>query len=96
MNMIGNLGGVTTIFVTATIMKAQVAAREAEAAATGGSIEAARETGLIDGYIINLSLYALAYLIGVGFWLMIDATKPVVPDSGPAATASGPGVEEGL
>lgn len=80
MNMVGNLGGVTTIFVTAAIMKAKVAAREAEALATGANVEAAREAGLIDGYIINLTLYALAYAIGVIFWLLIDASKPIVTD----------------
>ena len=84
MNMIGNLGGVTTIFVTAAIMRATVEAREAAALAAGTSVEAAREAGLIDGYIFNLLLYALAYLVGVGFWLMIDASKPVVPDDQPA------------
>jgi MFS family permease len=80
MNMIGNLGGVTTIFVTAAIMRATVDAQEQQALAAGTSVEAAREAGLIEGYIINLTLYAIAYLIGIFFWLMIDATKPVVPD----------------
>ncbi len=105
MNMVGNLGGVATIFVTARIMNAQVTKREAEvldarsplvvpsestgmeetlmrlgdAVATGTQLVGPRETGLIDGYIINLSLYALAYVIGVFFWLMIDARKPIVP-----------------
>ncbi|HET6575269.1 MAG TPA: MFS transporter [Fimbriiglobus sp.] len=86
MNMVGNLGGVTTIFVTAAIMKSAVESQEAAAAAAGTSIEAAREAGLIEGYTINLFLYALAYAIGVLFWLKIDATKPVVPDDAPAAT----------
>jgi ACS family glucarate transporter-like MFS transporter len=85
MNMIGNLGGVTTLIVTAAIMKAQVAAKEAEALATGvgadsPAIAAARRAGEIEGYIINLSLYAAAYFIGVVFWLLIDARKPIVPD----------------
>jgi hypothetical protein len=80
MNMVGNLGGVTTIFVTAAIMRATVEDRVTAAEAAGTSIDAAREAGLIDGYTINLALYALAYFIGVLFWLKIDATKPVVPD----------------
>ncbi|MBM3983591.1 MAG: MFS transporter [Planctomycetes bacterium] len=80
MNMIGNLGGVTTLIVTATIMKSQIAAKEAEAALTGGDVTAARRAGEIEGYIINLSLYAAAYFIGVVFWLLIDARKPIVPD----------------
>jgi MFS transporter, ACS family, glucarate transporter len=89
MNMIGNLGGVATIVVTAYIMKVQVATKQAEVAATAAVTgvpaatplyNAARTAGEIDGYIINLSLYALAYAIGVFFWLKIDATKPIVPD----------------
>ena len=81
MNMMGNLlGGVTTLIVTGEIMKAQVAKRVAEAQASGADVEAARQVGLIDGYTINLFLYALAYIIGVFFWLKIDATKPIVPD----------------
>jgi MFS family permease len=95
MNMVGNLGGVTTIFVTAAIMKSRVAAREAELSGLAGVVGeaavldqtvAAREAGLIEGYTINLLLYAAAYLIGVFFWLMIDATKPIVSDA-PSATA---------
>jgi MFS family permease len=80
MNMVGNLGGVTTIFVTAQIMKSTVSARQAEAEAAGTNTADAIRAGEIEGYIINLSLYALAYVIGVFFWLKIDATKPIVPD----------------
>ena len=36
--------------------------------------------GEIEGYIINLPLYALAYAIGVLFWLRIDATKPIIAE----------------
>lgn len=80
MNMIGNLGAAVSIFVTGAIMRATVAAAEAQAVVDGTPVDAAREAGLIQGYVFNLSLYALAYLIGVGFWLLIDPTKPVVPD----------------
>jgi MFS family permease len=92
MNMVGNLGGVTTIFVTAAIMKAQVTAHEAAATAAGTSIADARRAGEIEGYIINLSLYAIAYLIGVVFWLLIDASKPIVP---PEATPGQPATGDG-
>jgi MFS family permease len=94
MNMIGNLGGVTTIFVTASIMRHTVEVKEAQplaaaafagTAAAGPDVLAAREAGLNEGYMFNLFLYALAYLIGVFFWLKIDATKPVVPDAPPTA-----------
>ncbi len=103
MNMIGNLGGVATIIVTSWIMKVQVADRQAEvnatAAVTGVPVatpryDDARTAGEIDGYIINLSLYALAYAIGVFFWLKIDATKPIIPDEPPADTPPDPGPVE--
>ena len=51
--------------------------------------------GEIEGYIINLSLYALAYAIGVLFWLKIDASKPIIAEdelpreSGDATNTSG-------
>lgn len=80
MNMVGNLGGVATIFVTAQIMKSTVAAKKEEAEAAGTSVPDAIRAGEIEGYIFNLTLYALAYAIGVFFWLKIDATKPIVPD----------------
>jgi nitrate/nitrite transporter NarK len=99
MNMIGNLGGVTTIIVTAWIMKLTVEAKQAEVnamsavtgvPATAPQYEAARVAGEIEGYIINLSLYAIAYAIGVIFWLKIDATKPIVDDNPESATAEPP------
>lgn len=83
MNMVGNLGGVSTIFITAWIMRISVAEKEAAAgvaSAPAADLAAAREAGLIEGYTINLALYALAYVIGIFFWCMIDATKPVDPD----------------
>jgi nitrate/nitrite transporter NarK len=102
MNMIGNLGGVATIIVTGLIMDVQVSAKQAEVSATAAVTgvpaatplyEAARRAGEIDGYIINLSLYALAYAIGVFFWLKIDATKPIVPEED-GATDAPPAIEE--
>jgi MFS family permease len=97
MNMIGNLGGVTTIIVTAWIMKITVSAKQAEVNATAAvtgvpatapQYEAARVAGEIEGYIINLTLYAIAYAIGVIFWLKIDATKPIVADEPPEESAT--------
>ena len=80
----GNLlGGVTTLIVTGAIMRRTVAAHEAAARAAGTDLAAATRTGEIEGYIINLWLYAAAYAIGVFFWLKIDATKPIIPDDPP-------------
>jgi MFS family permease len=81
MNMMGNLlGGVTTLIVTGEIMKRTVAAQVEAATAAGTSLDVARRAGEIDGYMINLTLYAAAYVIGIFFWLKIDATRPIVED----------------
>ena len=80
MNMIGNLGGVATLIVTSRIMKSTVTAKETAAKAAGTDVSDAIRAGEIEGYIINLSLYALAYAIGVLFWLRIDATKPIIAE----------------
>jgi len=95
MNMIGNLGGVATLIVTSRIMKSTVTAKETAAKAAGTDVADAIRAGEIEGYIINLSLYALAYAIGVFFWLKIDASKPIIVEnespleSGDATTTSG-------
>lgn len=95
MNMIGNLGGVATLIVTSRIMKSTVSAKEEAAKAAGTDVADAIRAGEIEGYIINLSLYALAYAIGVLFWLKIDASKPIIAEdespreSGDATTTSG-------
>jgi ACS family glucarate transporter-like MFS transporter len=81
MNMMGNLlGGVTTLIVTGEIMKSTVAARIEAATAAGTNLDEARLAGEIDGYMINLTLYALAYVVGIFFWLKIDATKPIIAE----------------
>ena len=69
MNMFGNLfGGVVGIFVTGMILKAHTA--------NPGTKE---EMILTSGYVTCFALYAVVYFIGVGLWLMIDASKPVAP-----------------
>jgi MFS transporter, ACS family, glucarate transporter len=65
MNMIGNLGGVLTIFVTGQVLK--------WAQANPGY-------GHEWGFRINFVLYAAVYFVGVLLWLQIDANKPVVPE----------------
>lgn len=70
MNMFGNLvGAVSGIFVTGMIMKAN-------------TVDAGLPTERIadTGYVICFALYAVVYFAGVGLWLLIDATKPVVEE----------------
>jgi ACS family glucarate transporter-like MFS transporter len=66
MNMIGNLGGALTNFVTGWVLKSHT---------TDGVTAVA-------GYQICFTMYAVAFAVGVLFWLRIDASKPLVPDEG--------------
>ena len=71
MNMIGNLGAALGILVTGQILKAY--------AGEGGVIQTS-------GYVTCFFLYAIVYAAGVGVWLLIDPTKPVVPEPTDATT----------
>ena len=64
MNMVGNLGAVLGIQVTGRILKANTV------------------DGVLDprGYVVCFSVYAVVYALGVLSWLLIDPTRPVVPD----------------
>jgi len=81
MNTIGNLGGALAGTVTGMILnhtKAQ------HAATLGTTVEAMSKaeiaTGQLAGYHINFISYAVVYVIAVGCWFLIDASKPVAPD----------------
>ncbi len=69
MNMVGNLGGaVTGIFVTGMILKSY------------SSVVDGKEVIATQGYIICFAMYSIVYFLGVGLWLLIDATKPIVEE----------------
>lgn len=70
MNMIGNLGAVLGIQATGRILKAYTPEGAAAADATG--------------HIYCFVLYAFIYGLGVISWLLIDPSKPVVPDENPS------------
>ena len=66
MNMVGNLlGGVVGILVTGLIQKSY-----------------RREDGTQDslGDVYLFGLYACVYFLGCGLWMLIDASKPIVPE----------------
>lgn len=66
MNMIGNLGAAISNYVTGLIIASHTHT----------------ETKEVDtrGYIICMSMYAVAYGIGVIFWYLTDANKPLADD----------------
>ncbi|MBX9627424.1 MAG: MFS transporter [Gemmataceae bacterium] len=73
MNMIGNLGAVLGLLVSGLILKGYSVA---EPLADGGTRTVIQPAG----YVTCFFLYAAIYAAGVGVWLLIDPTKPVVTD----------------
>jgi MFS family permease len=70
MNMFGNLvGAVTGILVTGLILSTWTEN-------PGTKEELVRP----EGYAICFGLYAAVYFAGVGLWLLVDASKPVVSE----------------
>src|SRR5262249_31748503 len=63
MNMVGNLGAVLGIQVTGRILRAYTP--------EGSSTPDAA------GYTVVFTVYALVYALGVGLWLLIDASRPL-------------------
>jgi len=61
MNMVGNLGAVLGIQVTGRILKAYT---------VNGNVES-------QGYVVLFTIYGLVYFLGVGAWMLIDASKPI-------------------
>jgi MFS family permease len=77
MNMFGNLlGAVSGIFVTGMILRAYTV-----------DVGTATERVLDMGYIVCFAIYAIVYFLGVGLWLFIDASKPVVQEDEPKQVA---------
>lgn len=64
MNMIGNLGATLGILVTGLILKQYSVAGEVQPM----------------GFVYCFGMYAVVYAIGVISWLLIDPSKPIVPD----------------
>ncbi len=86
MNTIGNLGGAVAGWVTGTILEAHL---DAHAAALGKSVTelsgVEKAAGMLPGYNVNFLIFASVYFLAVFFWLRIDPTKPVAPQSEPEA-----------
>jgi MFS family permease len=82
MNTVGNLGGAVATKVTGTILKSQLEAyAHGQGLAVRDLTAAQKAAGLMPGYVINLILFTIVYVIAVVLWLRVDSTKPVVPDT---------------
>jgi hypothetical protein len=70
------IGAVLGIFVTGMILKAH-------------TVDAGTPTEKVleSGYITCFALYGIVYFAGVGLWLMIDASKPILAEDAIEAKA---------
>ncbi|HVK07727.1 MAG TPA: MFS transporter [Gemmataceae bacterium] len=64
MNMVGNLGATIGNLITGLILKSYT------------------KDGVLDpqGYVVCFVMYGVVYGLGVATWLLIDPTRPIVPD----------------
>lgn len=71
MNTIGNLGAAIASILTGKILDWH----------TGSLVKgsAAYEAAKHNGWVVNITLFGMAYMIAVVCWCFFDATKPVVP-----------------
>jgi nitrate/nitrite transporter NarK len=85
MNMVGNLGGFLATVVSGFVIDATL---NRHAASLGKVLQdlspAEKAAGQLPGYHINFFLFAAAFAVGVFCWLMVDSTKPVVPEEAEA------------
>lgn len=79
MNMIGNLAGALTNFVTGSVLKYYEPAGGFFSLAMGSEPQPF-EDRQATGITIMFVTYAIVYGIGVLLWLKIDASQPIVPD----------------
>jgi hypothetical protein len=84
MNTIGNLGGFACAKVVGWIL---LASRTNYLNGFGLPLEAfkglspeQKRDALMPGYDWSLASFAAVYAFAVGLWLLIDATKPVLPE----------------
>jgi nitrate/nitrite transporter NarK len=86
MNMIGNLGGAVTTYVTGWIVELSIK-RHAESIGVGIR-ELTKDQEIIGarpGWELNFALYGMVYISALAFWMMIDAKKPISTEPHPAA-----------
>ena len=79
MNMVGNLGAAVGNLVTGLIL----AAYTVTVVTDGVGKEEVQPTG----FVVCFTMYAIVYGLGVASWLLIDPTKPLLPED--AATSDG-------
>ncbi|MFO0809623.1 MAG: MFS transporter [Gemmataceae bacterium] len=84
MNMIGNLGGAASSYVIGWLLglsKARYLAANGIADESFKALPAAQKAAaLLPGYDWNFWTFAGMYVLALVFWLVVDATKPVVPE----------------
>lgn len=92
MNTVGTLGNALAGWLTGTLVEGSIAARAAALQVTpAGLAEAEKRVAAIAGYESAFVTYVAAFVIAAACWLIIDPSRPLVPDDresdSPAPTA---------
>jgi len=81
MNMIGNLGGAASAWLTGALLDWSHAAYAVPRGLDPAALNAANlKAAELPGYQINFWICAGLYVVAVFLWLGIDATRPVLPE----------------
>ncbi|HEV3146798.1 MAG TPA: MFS transporter [Gemmataceae bacterium] len=82
MNMIGNLGGALTTFISPSIVRFFI---ERQAALQGVESDqlsdTARNMAARTGWDVNFAIYGAVYLLAIFFWMNVNASKPIAQES---------------
>ncbi len=80
MNMCGAVGNVLANWTTGFIVQRALAVHAPGPGLSVEQLKAAQKAAELAGYRGNFLCFAAAFVVGVICWLLIDATKPVVPE----------------
>ena len=81
MNMIGALGGALANWATGFLIQRSLAAHAAWLGVPAKDLSAAQTAaGELPGYHLNFLIFAGVFVVGAICWLLIDSTRPVVPE----------------
>jgi MFS transporter, ACS family, glucarate transporter len=92
MNTIGNLGGFASATIIGWLLRISreryLVAHQVPLSEFGTLPWEAKRAALLPGYEWNLASFAGVYVVAIGVWLVIDATKPVLSEDGPAGMSN--------
>ncbi|WP_240911467.1 MFS transporter [Paludisphaera soli] len=89
MNTVGTLGNALAGWLTGTLVEGSIAAKAAALdVAPAALAEADKRIAAIAGYESAFATYVAAFVLAAACWLLIDPSRPLVPDGRESGSAS--------